>query len=148
MNIPTHVGQEATLSMDGRTYTLSRWTRGVWKEFIEWAKQFIPNPREVCDAELAQIPREQGELRAAKVKDALGRAVNYLRIGSPEVNAVLESVDGMTYLAYLLLRKNHETEATEDLAYDLVTRNEVKDVMAAFAKCAGKDPPKDEPRGS
>ncbi len=51
-------------------------------------------------------------------RQAINKAACYLGMGSPEVQSVLTSVDGMSHLLFLLLRKNHK-EITEDQAHEL-----------------------------
>jgi hypothetical protein len=138
-NTPDHVGRSQTVSALGTAYTLGRWDRRVWAEFLEWAKGRLPDPRKAAAEFLAMLPADDLESRSAVVKAALAESTEHLSITSPKVQALLQSIEGGTYLVYLLLKRHHP-EVTEDLAYDVFTAVGPERMQEAMTRCAGVAP--------
>lgn len=137
-NTPNHVGRPQQVIALGQTWTLSRWDRRTWAEFLDWAKTQLPDPRKTAAEFLAMLPHDDPS-RESIVAKALDEANTHLSISSPRVKALLESSAGVTRLVYLLLKPNHP-EITEETAYDIVTTaDNLNDVLT---KCAGVAPGK------
>lgn len=43
-DLADHIGREVTVEALGKTWTFSRWTRGVWNRLATWAKGILPDP--------------------------------------------------------------------------------------------------------
>lgn len=57
-----HVGREATFAALGREWRLGRWTRGVWRDWLAWAKRVLPDPLEAVSRVLDQIVAKDAEI--------------------------------------------------------------------------------------
>ena len=134
-----HIGQEQTIKVNGRDWRLSRWTRAIWREWLEWAKKQIPDPVEECAKILDKFPKD---LQEKMVTWALEKKSRVLSLGSPEVNALFDDPEGTCHLLYLLLKK-HQPDATEDDAMDVFNAlgQEVLNKHFDLAAGVGKDNP-------
>lgn len=140
-NTPSHVGRPQTVEALGQTWTLARWDRRVWAEFLEWAKTKLPEPRKTAAEFLAMLPEGPDRQAVAEtiVTKALDESTSHLSVGSPKVTQLLTSIEGGVYLLYLLLKRNHP-EATEDTAYDLFTAVGPDVAQDLMGKCSGAAP--------
>lgn len=109
-----HIGREQTVEIGGKTYKLSRLTRKMWKAFLAFARDLLPDPLEVVKKALDGF---SVEIQEKLVKEALDKATLYLDLFSPQVGSVLSSIEGQSYLFYLLIRDNHDV--TEEEATNL-----------------------------
>src|SRR3954468_17248808 len=107
--LAAHVGREQSFEALGRTWTLARWTRGVWRDFLEWARPRIPDPREVAARFLELVPdtAENQGVRAIIVNRALDDAQEHLAPTSLRVLRLLGSSDGLVQVVRQLLRPAH-----------------------------------------
>src|SRR5262245_43027442 len=108
-----HIGREQEIQALGRTWRLSRFTRALWAQFLEWARKVIPNPLDVIKPHLKDFTVEQQNLLVEKAGE---RALNHLQENGKDTQALLNSADGAAYLLYLLLQQHHP-EATLDDAF-------------------------------
>jgi hypothetical protein len=70
MSFATHVGREATIQALGRTWRLSRWTRRVWMEWLDWLRSRLPNPIEGLLRHIDQVVLKDADiLRELQRKD-------------------------------------------------------------------------------
>lgn len=137
-----HVGREQIVEALGQTWTLSRWDRSVWAAFLEWAKTQLPDPAKEA-AEFLKLLEPNDEIsRRAVVSQALRDRTDYLSVTSPRVAMLLDSVEGTTYLVYLLLKPKHP-EVTADLAYEVVVTVGKEAMSELLKKCSGVIPKKD-----
>src|SRR4051794_28355490 len=111
-NTPDHVGRPQTVEALGRTFTLARWTRAVWGEFLDWARNKLPDPRKAAVEFLEVVDKKDAALRDTIVREALAESLEYLSVNSPRVARLLDSLEGTTRLVYLLLKPAHP-DATE-----------------------------------
>ncbi len=72
-------------------------------------------------------------------KQAINKAACYLGFGSPEVQSVMSSTEGISYLWYLLLRKHHP-DVTPDKAHELMTALGER-AAAIITRCRGRAEP-------
>lgn len=133
MGLAPHLGRETELKALGKTWTLARWTRDVWEEFLVWARTQLPDPIEVALRHVDQLPPAIAEKLVA---EALKQATGYLSIGSPRVTELLNSPEGITRLIWLLLRKHHP-EASEDTALAIVFEVGAESLQAKIDQAAG-----------
>lgn len=145
-NTPSHVGREQTITALGREWTLARWDRRVWADFLDWAKTVLPNPAAEAAAFLALVPPSDEVTRRAIVAEALKCKMDYLSVASPRVVDLIGTLEGTTKLVAILLQK-HQPGTTDETAYEIITsagKDRMQDVLQA---CAGVLPKKDEPPG-
>jgi hypothetical protein len=57
-----HIGREAEISVNKRTYKLSRLTRAIWRKWFEWARTMLPDPLKVAHAQVTELAREEWRL--------------------------------------------------------------------------------------
>jgi hypothetical protein len=145
MPLAEHVGREQTFDALGRTYTLGRWTRAVWRGFVAWAKDQLPDPRVSAGVFLAEclsrIPDDSTPERLLIVKLAIDKATGFVGMDSPEVAGLLNTMDGGVKLLELLL-KQHHPDVTEDDAYEIYTAVGGAKIDAMAQACAGLLPEK------
>lgn len=157
MNTPDHVGRSQTVEALGKTWTLSRWSRAVWNDFLAWAKTKLPDPRVEGRKTLASLLPQEGDapdMRAAlaEARNATAKQINeetleYLTVNSKRVNALLDTMEGTEYLTYLLLRGEHP-EADTELAYQIVLSVGSEAMSEKLKLCAGVGPKKDASPGN
>jgi len=111
----SYIGQQQTITIGGKAYTLSRLTLEIRKQFAEWVQSHIPDPLETVAKHLEKFPKDVQNLLATEAWKASQRRLD---IDGPEVQAALETEEGNTKLTQLLLQKHHP-EITEAEAYDL-----------------------------
>jgi hypothetical protein len=108
---------------------------------MEWAATIIPDPLEVVKKHLKDFPPEQ----ASRLVEIAGeKAVNYLQENSADVAALLQRVDGLGYLFYLLLRP-HQPEVTLDEAFDVVVDLGLEAAARLRERAEGRVPPAEGP---
>lgn len=112
-----YIGKEQTITVSGKQYKLCRLTRSIMREFAEWAKALIPNPLDVVAEKLPQFDKYP-HLQEIMVKDAVAKSKTYGDFNSPEVQAVMNSMDGQIKMTTLLLKPNHP-DITEDEAFQI-----------------------------
>lgn len=56
-----HIGREAEITALGRTWTLCRWDRLIWREFLKWVKANSPDPLEAVTAHIDTIQLKDAE---------------------------------------------------------------------------------------
>ena len=122
-----HVGREQTETVLGQTWTFGRWERRVWADLVAFARKTLPNPIEEAAKHLDKMPQVVGEFL---VRGALEKAASYLGFNSPEMQSLLNSIEGGSHLAYLLL-KPHHPDITEDDAYHVFMALSQKPARAA-----------------
>jgi hypothetical protein len=109
--------------------------------------------RQLQIADVKEVEKARTENRAAILMapqyipfaDVMTRQVvqkmgTYQGFGSPEVNSVLASAEGMSYFLYLLLRRHHP-EVTLDKAHELWIALGDKRASALITRCRGKTEP-------
>lgn len=138
MSAVTHIGKEKEIKALGKDWKLARWTREVWDQWLEWAKTRIPDPLERIRPSIEQWPERVQDLL---VERAMEKATTVLTMGSPEVQGLMDSLEGLSYLFYLLLRKNHP-DVTEDEALAIVLEVGETEAAAAAKVASGQVPSK------
>lgn len=125
-----YIGKETAVEVNGKTYTLSRMTRKILNEWLEWAEPQLVNPLDVVKGHLDGFTKEQQDLI---IKEALKAARQRRDVTSPEVQGFMSTPAGMTHLVQLLL-KDHHPDVTEDEAFEVAQakgddfRDDVKQV--------------------
>lgn len=133
-----HIGQETVIEVGGTKYTLSRFSRSLLKKFIEWADTQLGNPLDQVRDKLAGFPVAMQEII---VKDALERQRLRKSVNSPEIEAIMQSPDGVTYLLHLHLKQHHPDLTYHDAEslYDRATiEHGLTYIEQALANCAGR----------
>lgn len=145
-NTPSHVGREQTITALGREWTLARWDRRVWADFLEWAKTVLPNPAAEAAAFLALLPPTDEVTRRAVVAEALKCKMDYLSVASPRVVDLIGTIEGTTKLVALLLQK-YQAGTTDETAFEIIMAAGKDRMQGVLQDCAGVLPKKDEPPG-
>ena len=132
--ISPHIGREQVFEALGKSWRLSRWERRVWWELLDWARSKIPDPVETINKHLEKMPE-----KAVKhaVEAALNASRTFLSITSPEVQAMLQSMEGMVKTMYLLLLE-HQKDVTEDEAYAIVMGFGAEEIQRRFGVALGR----------
>lgn len=68
-SIASHVGQEQTVEANGKTWTLARLTRAVWRDWFKWAKTVLPDPQGEAHKHVQKLAEE--EFRMQKLLNAI-----------------------------------------------------------------------------
>jgi len=131
-----HLGRESELTALGRTWRISRWTRKIWNDWLDWAKTVLPDPVDTAQKRIEKWP---AHLQAEVARDALDRANMGLSIGSRPVSALMDSPEGACQLLYLLLKK-HQPDVTEDDAMDILMEVGLEAVQKRFDRASGTPP--------
>jgi len=129
------LGREQEIDVLGRRWKVGRWTMGVWRELLEWARPQIPNP---LDAIAKHLNSFSLDAQKYAVDQALDASRSFLSIGSPEIQSVLNSLEGGVRLLWLLL-KTHQQNATEDDAYQVAMALGRDRLAAILAAAMGKE---------
>lgn len=173
MNTATHLGREQVVQGSTRTYRLGRWDRSVWWEFLEWARTKLPDPLDGASKMIDTITEQQADLEARMAKAgkddkafyqrriellsksadrvlsaALDKRAKYLSINSPEVQSLMSSLEGATYIVMLLMRKGDSPDATEEDAWGLVQDCSPEELGKILTAAAGEVPPADPKNAS
>lgn len=110
-----HLGRDIPFTLAGKTYTLSRFTRRILNDFLEWADAVLPHPLDELKGRLDGFPKDVQEML---VKDAVANARLRKSVTNPEVNRLMNSEQGAFKVLHLLLAKHH-TDLTEDDVWDI-----------------------------
>lgn len=136
------IGLEQEITALGKTWKLARFTMGLMRPWLEWAKPQLRDPLarahkhvEYLTARTIQIEKEHAGPECAQLRDRLLKACNdemehvvnkareedgaHLSLDAPHVKALFTSIDGLAYLFYLLLKPAHP-EMTRELAAQIV----------------------------
>lgn len=112
-----YIGKETTIKVGDKEYKLSRLSRSIMREFVEWAKTLLPDPLEAALDAVKQLSGHL-ELQQLLVKEALNERKSYLDFRSPEIQELLDTFDGQVKMVQLLLKKNHPN-LNEDDCFDI-----------------------------
>lgn len=115
-----YIGRSVTVDAGGKKYTLSRFTRKVLRQFLDWADKELGDPLEQVKAKLAGFPPNIQELM---VREAIQSAKLRRSINSPEIQALMSRPEGVMKILALLFQQNHP-ELSD------------RDVEAVFDQCA------------
>lgn len=143
-NVAAHLGREQEVTALGRTWKLARWDRGVWWRVLEWARGQVPDPLDAATAVIERMAGRQSRLQVeAKGKPpaesvplleeatilerraeqllriALDKRMVYLSVNAPEIQALMDSLEGSTRVLWELLKPAHG-EVTDDDAYGIL----------------------------
>jgi hypothetical protein len=115
-----HFGREVEVSIGGCPYTLSRLTRGIFRRFVDFADQTLPDPATIAQDCISRVPEPTARLIAT---EAYRWAVARLWFFAPHMTALLFSHVGLCHLFFLLLQKHHAVsrEQATDLLSALTT---------------------------
>ncbi|WP_020469319.1 hypothetical protein [Zavarzinella formosa] len=99
-----YIGRETTIEVGGQSYTLSRYDREILDQMTEWARAQLPNPLEAIKGHIADFPKHLQELM---LREAVANASRKLSFDSPQIQEILNSVNGAMRVISLLLKKHH-----------------------------------------
>lgn len=140
-----HIGIESTITIGGKNYKLSRFTRENWRAFLKFCRQVLPDPIEIASRNIDRLPTE---LANRLLDKAYEDSKVFLSIGSPGVLDVMNSLEGLAYLFWLLLRE-FQPDMTEEQAADLcfayVQEHGQEALDSRIAEASGIMPDTDEP---
>lgn len=132
-----YTGKDTPLVVDGKRYMLSRFTRALEDEFVEWAKSVLPNPIAVIGAGLSKLPANVQEML---VKEAVAKACALQSFFNPDIQSLVGTPAGSVKLFSLLLRK-YQPELTEDDVINLIGKaGRDEDLKKAFRQVYGTVP--------
>lgn len=129
-----YAGTEQTISVDGRRIRLSRFTRAMFREWLNWAAQQIPSPLATASDVLAMNLAE--DLRTALLWELVRRTEDCGTMNDEAIQALWLSLQGRLYTLELLLNKYHFSEA-DVLAEKIADRYDVELLIQA---ASGKSP--------
>lgn len=143
-NVASHLGREQEVEALGRTWKLARWDRGVWWRILEWARGKVPDPLEAATPILERMAARQSKLtvdarskppaesvplleeatimerRAEQLlRMSLDKRMVYLSVNAPEIQALMDSLEGSTRVLWELL-KVAQPDVTDDDAYGIL----------------------------
>jgi hypothetical protein len=110
------IGREVTITVGEVKYTLSRFDRSILARFMHWANTKLPNPLDVIKDRIKDFPPD---LQKVMVREAMDKATCLRSFESPEIQSLIQTVEGAAYLFYLLFQKHHPevTEAHAEQIY-------------------------------
>lgn len=109
------VGQEQTVKVGEKVYTLSKADASVREEFLEWARPRIADP---IDAILGKLEKMKPKAASLFTREALQQARARYDFASPEIQQVAQTEAGIVKMISLLLRKHHP-DITDEEALDV-----------------------------
>jgi hypothetical protein len=104
-----HLGTEPIIEVGGKTYKLSRFTRGILRQFMDWAEKQLGDP---LDAIKHKLDGFSPAIQELLVRDAVNASKHRRNIQSPEIQALMQTEEGGIRLLTLLFNKHHP-ELTE-----------------------------------
>ena len=113
--MPT-LAQEQPLTVNGKTYTLSRCTLPIYEEFLDWCRSRLPDPFEGIADRIRGLPDHLAKHLIDKAEE---RAARRGSLTDPEVQAVAESLQGVRKMYALLFRK-HQPGMTDEQVLEVV----------------------------
>lgn len=139
-----YIGKETLVEIGGKKYKLSRFTRGIVRQFMDWADKELGNPLLEIKDVIQDFPPNVQEIM---VKDAMNRKAQRRSFHSPDVQALLSSPEGVMKLLSFLFQQHQPELSDDDVAglYDLsIAEHGGEEYLSdKIAECAGKMP-KDE----
>jgi hypothetical protein len=127
------ISAEATITLNGRQYTLAKATVARLEEFVEWCKPKLKNPIVAAGEAIGGFP---GQLQELLVRVAVQEGSSPLTISSPRIQALAGTTEGMAKLFHIMLKPNHPDVTIDDLSKWLGDSNAV-DLQSAFNKISG-----------
>lgn len=109
-----HLGTEVELEVSGQKYRLSRFSRKIVRQFIDWAQTVLPDPLAIVKDKLRDFPANIQEIM---VRDALAQARMRRSVNNPEIQALMTTPEGGMKLLALMFQAHHpdlsETQVEE-----------------------------------
>lgn len=121
-----HVGREQTVYAEDRAYRLSRFTRGLVRRWIEWAKSVLPDPCEGLGEYLYRFPPAV-QLRILEETNAILEAREDL--DDPEMRFLWESEEGLRQMFFLMLEKHHWNERPEPVYEAVRQKHDLRELV-------------------
>ena len=130
-NLTDLTARPRPLTVRGRTYWIHPFTIDDFSQLQGWVDQQFPDPFEVVRAELDRrqynVPQQQFLLERALERATRGRRL----VGSPEADAVVNSLPGMQQVLCIAIRKGDPT-FTETDAKELYLSLSLADLAAVY----------------
>jgi len=127
------ISTEATITLNGKQFTLAKATVSRLEEFVEWCKPRLKNPIVAAGEAIGGFP---GQLQELLVRVAVQEGSSPLTISSPRVQALADTTEGLAKLFHIMLKPNHPDVTIDDLTRWLGDANSV-DLQSAFNKISG-----------
>lgn len=109
--------EHVELSIGGKLYKVAQFTpQQIAFKFVQWAKSVLPNPLDEIAPKLSLFPVE---IQKEMVREAMARARIPLTVESPEVRALMNTVEGATKIASLRFQAA-QPELTDEQCLDLL----------------------------
>lgn len=114
-----HLGTEVEITVGGKKYKLSRFSRKIVKQFIDWAQTVLPDPLTLVKDKLKDFPPNVQEII---VKDALANARMRRSVNNPEIQALMTTPEGGMKLLSLMFQAHHPnlTDAEVEAIYEQI----------------------------
>lgn len=107
-----HIGKETFIEVGGKRYKLSRWTRELDNQFVEWALAQLPDPVEEARKNMKGFPEH---CQAIIVKEALEVKRKRDTGVSEEIGDIRTSQKGAWKVLCLLLQKHYPDMTERDV---------------------------------
>lgn len=143
-NVAAHLGREQEVEALGQMWKLARWDRAIWWRLLAWARSQVPDPLEAAATIIERMAGRQSKLQVEArgkppaesvplleeatilerrseqlLRIALDKRMAYLSVNAPEIQALIDSLEGSTRILWELLRPAHPA-VTEDEAYGVL----------------------------
>jgi hypothetical protein len=135
-----NLGTEQTITVIGKTYTFSPFTIEMLHDFVDWANGKLEDPLSIVAKNFNSYPKPMQELLVAK---ALEKAASRKEFSSPEIQTILNSVEGGIKICCLLLRKHHPALTEKEVSQiieDCINEHGSGYIERVFAKAQGTIP--------
>lgn len=135
-----HLGQETALSIGGRSFLLSRYTRRILRELLTWGVAKLPDPFNAT-RNLDDLPPH---VQAVIAKDLTEWGRVKRSVYNPLLLDLWTSLEGRVFEFGLLLAKHHPGMTGDDVGelYGLAALEHGDDYLAErFLDCMGRMPP-------
>ena len=114
----TQLPQETTVTVNGVTYKLSKFTIPLYQEFVTWAKGKLPDP---FDGIAERVKGLSPEIAKYIIDKAEAKAAKRGTLNDPEIEALASTPEGMAKMLSLLFRK-YQPSMTEAEVMDVIEK--------------------------
>lgn len=157
------IGKEQTIEALGRNWKLARLELNILDEWMEWAKEKLPDCLEAAHRHVERLVKRSLEIEEQYkgdehkrlrekllktideeqeyvVRQALNDDQAGLSLDAPRIKGLYGSIAGLTHLFYLLL-KVHQPDVTTKEAGEIVAALGREEIMGELDKAGGVAPP-------
>jgi len=145
-DLATLTAQPKPLNIGGKTYQVHPLTLNDLGAFQAWIDTQFPDPLEIASKKMATFPvaAQKHLIAVAMEQAAKGRRL----LGTPDADAVAQSIEGVSQLLFLSIRKGDPsfTEADARALFNHLNAGDISRVFGAAGVMASTDEADDDPK--